>query len=183
MTPTEYLAFERASEEKHEYADGEVFAMAGTTWAHGVVATNLAAALHAALATRPCTVAGPDIKIQASQKRRYHYPDVVVLCGPPEFEDDVRDVLLNPRLVAEVLSESTERYDRGDKFASYRALPSLQEYLLVSQTKPQLEHYHRLSDGTWLLRILGPGETLSLPSLDCTLAVDAVFAKVFSSPA
>lgn len=106
----------------------------------------------------------------------------MVICGPPEFEDDQRDVLLNPRLVAEVLSESTERYDRGDKFASYRSLPTLEDYLLVSQTKAQLEHYHRLPDGTWLLRILGPGEVLSLPSLECAIAVDAVFAKVFPAP-
>ena len=82
MTPAEYLAFERASDEKHEYAQGEVFARADSTWVHGVISTNLAASLHAALAARPCTVAGPDIKVQASQKRRYHYPDVVVICGP-----------------------------------------------------------------------------------------------------
>ena len=182
MTPAEYLAFERASEEKHEYADGEVFAMAGSSWAHGLIAGNLAGELRTALAQQPCAVNGADIKIQAADKRHYHYADVVVVCGPPVFEDARKDVLLNPLLIAEVLSDSTERYDRGAKFASYRTIPTLQDYLLVSQTSVQVEHYHRRSDGTWIFRVLGPDQLLELSSLRCSVPVEGIYAKVFSMP-
>src|SRR5262245_50639784 len=117
MTAEEYLAFERASEQKHEYADGEIFAMSGGTYEHGLIAGNVLGELRGALLERPCTVQGSDVRVKAVATKRYLYPDVSVVCGRPVFEDETRDTLLNPRVIVEVLSDSTERYDRGDKFA------------------------------------------------------------------
>jgi Uma2 family endonuclease len=116
------------------------------------------------------------IKVEASG--RYTYADVVVVCGAPRFEDDRRDSLLNPSALFEVLSPSTESYDRGEKFAHYRTLPSLADYVLVSQKQVLVEHFQRQDDGGWLLRALGPGERLALPSLGCEVAVDALYSKV-----
>lgn len=180
MTPEEYLAFERGSEQRHEYVDGEVFAMSGGTREHSLLATNVAAALSDALLERPCEVHGPDMKIRAGEPK-YHYPDASVVCDRPLFEDETRDVLLNPRLVVEVLSPSSERYDRGDKFASYRTIPTLEDYVLVSQTAVLVEHYHRGPEGTWIYRALGPGERLVLASLGCEIPVERIYRKVFSA--
>ena len=181
MTPEEYLAFERASEERHEYADGEVFAMAGCSRKHSLAAQNVARELGNALLDGPCEVHGSDMKIRAAQPTRYHYADASVACGQPLFEDDAEDVLLNPKLVVEVLSKSTERYDRGDKFESYRSIASLTDYVLVSQKAVLVEHYHRLADGTWNYRALGPGERLGLASLGCEIEVDRIYLKVFAA--
>ncbi len=178
MTPEDYLAFERAAGQKHEYVDGEIFAMAGGTREHNLIAANVVGELRSALLQGPCEVYGSDQKI-GTPTRKYHYPDVSVACGPLSFEDETRDVIDNPRVIVEVLSESTERYDRGDKFASYRAVPTFVEYVLVSQTAVLVEHFHRLPDGTWLYRALGPGEVLVLPSLGCEIAVDRLYLKVF----
>jgi Uma2 family endonuclease len=180
MTPEEYLAFERASDERHEYADGEIFAMSGGTREHSLAGQNVARELGNALLERPCEVHGPDMKIKAAAGK-YHYADALVICGPPIFEDESRDVVLNPKLIVEVLSDSTERYDRGDKFTSYRAIGTLEDYVLVSQKAARVEHFHRLPDGTWLFRVLGPGERLALTSLGCEIEVDRVYAKVFPS--
>jgi Uma2 family endonuclease len=178
MTPGEYLAFERVSDERHEYVDGEIFALAGGTREHNLIAANVTRELGNALLERPCEVYGSDQKINAAAGK-YHYPDASVICGPPVFADASRDVMLNPRVIVEVLSESTERYDRGDKFASYRAIATFADYVLVSQTAVLVEHFHRLPDGTWLYRPLGPGEQLVLPSLDCAIPVDRLYLKVF----
>jgi Uma2 family endonuclease len=180
VTPEEYLAFERASEQKHEYADGEIFARAGGTREHNLIAANALGELSSALLEGPCEVYGSDQKI-VTPAAKYHYPDVSVACGPT-FEDATRDAMRNPKVVVEVLSDSTERDDRGDKFASYRAIPSFVEYVLVSQTAALVEHYRRLPDGTWLYRTLGPGEVLALPSLGCEIPVDRLYLKVFPAP-
>jgi len=113
MTPEEYLAFERTSEQKHEYADGEIFAMSGGTREHSLVGQNVAGELRNALLERPCEVPGSDLKIAVLATSRYFYPDVFVVCGEPRFADDQRDSVVNPRVIVEVLSDSTERYDRG----------------------------------------------------------------------
>jgi Uma2 family endonuclease len=181
LTPAEYLALERASDVRHEYADGEIFAMSGGTLEHSLLAQNLASALHGALLERPCQVHGSDLKIKTGAGK-FHYADAFVLCGPPIFQDDTRDVVLNPKLVVEVLSDSTERYDRGDKFTSYRTIDTLEEYILVSQTTVLVEHYHRLPDGTWLYRALASGERLALPSLGCEIPLDRIYLKVFPAP-
>jgi Uma2 family endonuclease len=182
MTPEEYLAFERSSELKHEYADGEIFAMSGGTWEHSLVGQNIARELGNALLERPCAVHGSDMRVKAIATERYFYPDVSVVCGQPYFEDETRDTLLNPKVIVEVLSESTERYDRGDKFASYRTIDSLQDYVMASQTAPLIEHFSRQADGTWVFRALGPGERLVLPSLGCEIPVDRAYLKVFNAP-
>jgi Uma2 family endonuclease len=106
----------------------------------------------------------------------------LVICGEPRFEDETRDVVENPKLIVEVLSDSTERYDRGDKFTSYRTIPTLTDYVLVTQTSVLVEHYHRLPDTTWIYRALGPGERLVLASLGCEISVDRIYLKVFPLP-
>ncbi len=179
MTPAEYLAFERASEQRHEYADGELFAMSGGTREHSLVGQNVARELGNALLERPCEVHGSDMKIAILEISRYFYPDVSVVCGEAMFADDQRDSLINPKVIVEVLSETTERYDRGDKFALYRKIGTFQEYVLASQSEPLVEHYSRLPDGTWLYRALGPDERLVLPSLGCEVAVERLYLKVF----
>lgn len=179
MTPQEYLAFERASETKHEYVDGEIFAMSGGTREHSLVGQHVARELGNALFDRPCEVHGSDMRIKVQALERYFYPDASVVCGPAELEDESRDVLLNPKVIVEVLSRSTRSYDRGDKFASYQAIESLQEYVLLSQTEVRVEHYSRQRDGSWIYRSIGAGGELVLPSIECVIAIDRVYAKVF----
>lgn len=179
MSEQEYLRFERGAEERHEYADGEVFAMAGTSRAHSLIAGNMNRELSTALLDRPCEVHGSDMRIKIAAARRYTYADVVVVCGRPHLDDEQGDTLLNPNVIIEVLSDSTERYDRGEKFAHYRSLPSLIDYVLVSQHAPLVEHYTRRADGLWLFQALGSGERLSLPSIGCAIEVDRLYLKVF----
>jgi Uma2 family endonuclease len=181
MTPEEYLAFERASDQKHEYVDGEVFAMAGGTYDHSLIGQNVTRELGNALLERPCDVHGSDMRIKVAASSRYFYADALVVCGQPIFEDDAHDTILNPKLVVEVLSDSTERYDRGEKFTHYRKLESLEDYVLVSQTEPLVEHYHREPLGAWLYRALGPGERLVLAAFGCEIAVDRLYVKAFRS--
>jgi Uma2 family endonuclease len=178
MTAEAYLAFERASEERHEFVDGEIFAMSGGTWEHNLIAANVVGELRQILLDRPCHVQGADMKIKTAADK-FHYADAFALCGDPLFVDDTRDAVKNPKAIFEVLSDSTERYDRGDKFASYRTMSTLDDYVLVSQKAVLVEHFHRLPDGTWLYRALGPGETLSLASIGCEIAVDRLYLKVF----
>jgi Uma2 family endonuclease len=179
MTPEEYLAFERASEQKHEYVDGEIFAMSGGTRKHSLLAGNVNYVLNLALRSRPCEVYTSDMKVRSGKEPEYHYPDASVVCGQPIFEDETEDVLLNPKVIVEVLSKSTQRYDRGDKFDSYGTIASLVEYVLISQMKVRVEHYRRGTDGTWIYRKLGPGEVLVLPSIGCEILVDEIYRKVF----
>jgi Uma2 family endonuclease len=175
----EYLAFERAAPDRHELIDGEVVAMSGGTREHSLIALNIGGELRAALRERPCEVFSSDMRIKIAATGRYTYPDVAALCGAPEFEDAARDTLLNPAAVFEVLSDSTESCDRGEKFAQYRQLPSLTDYVLASQKAVQVEHFRRQPDGSWLLRVCGPGERIALDALGCGLAVDEVYLKVF----
>ncbi len=179
MTPEEYLAFERASDEKHEYVDGEIFAMSGGTYEHSLLGSNVVRALGNALVDRPCDVHSSDMKIKVTATNRFFYSDASVVCGSPIFGDDGRDSVVNPKVIVEVLSDSTERYDRGEKFAHYRRIDSLQDYVLVSQTEPLVEQFSRQADGIWLYRALGPGEQLVLTSPDCSIPVDRIYIKVF----
>jgi len=179
VTEEEYLAFERASETKHEYVNGEIFAMSGGTESHSSVAANIIGELRNVFFGRGCRVNTSDLRIKILTGTRYVYPDASVVCGPSEYGDNCRDVLLNPRLVVEVLSESSEAYDRGDKFAAYRTIPSLQHYVLASQDKPLIEVYTRKDDGVWLYSAYGPGDKAALSALDCVLDVDRVYTDVF----
>jgi Uma2 family endonuclease len=179
MSPVEYLAFERASDQKHEYADGEVFAMSGGTFEHSAVATGLLAALATALAGRPCTPLTSDMRVK-SASGRYFYPDACVICGTPQFEDEGRDTLLNPTAIFEVLSDSSEAYDRGDKFAHYETIASARDYVLASQKGPRIEVFTRQADQSWVRRVYGPGQRAALSSLECEIAVDAVYEGALS---
>lgn len=179
VSPADYLAFERASEERHEYIDGQIVAMTGGTFRHSVIAIRIASELSQTLSGRPCWVCSADLRIKIEASERYTYADVAVVCGTPRFEDAREDTLLNPSALFEVLSPSTESYDRGEKFAQYRTISSLTDYVLVSQKQVLVEHFQRQPDGSWLLRALGSSETLRLPSLGCEVPVDGFYLKVF----
>src|SRR5262245_14668281 len=175
-TPEEYLALERQAECKSEYYAGEIFAMAGASRWHNLIVANVVGELRAQLKGRPCTTYPSDMRVKVSPTGLYTYPDVSVVRGEARFEDHQQDTLLNPTLIVEVLSESTEAYDRGGKFAHYRKLPSLLEYVLITQTKPHIEHYVRQPDDRWLL---GEADnlhhTVHLTSIDCRLTLAEVY--------
>jgi Uma2 family endonuclease len=179
MSPEQYLELERTSEVKHEYAAGEVFAMAGGTREHSLIAMNISRELGNLLRGRPCEVHGPDMRIKITATGRYVYPDASVVCGKALFEDSQSDNLLNPIVVCEVLSDSTEAYDRGEKFEQYRSIPSFQEYVVISQKKVRVEHFRKQLDGRWVLTVLGPGDRLALESIGCEVAMDDIYLKVF----
>ena len=178
-TPEEYLALERQAQCKSEYYAGEMFAMAGASRWHNLIVTNVIRELSIQLKGRPCTTYPSDMRLKVNPTGLYTYPDVTVVCGEARFEDNQQDTLLNPTLIVEVLSESTEAYDRGGKFAHYRKLTSLMEYVLITQTKPHIEHYVRQPDNQWLL---SEGDslpdTIHLPSIECHLALAEVYDKV-----
>lgn len=179
MSEQEYLAFERASEIKHEYFAGELFAMSGASEAHNLISGNVVTNLNIQLRNRQCLVYPSDMRVRVSATGLYTYPDISVACGKPQFADDQFDTLLNPALLVEVLSPSTERYDRGRKFQDYRLLPSLQEYLLIAQDAPRIEHYLRQPDESWRLTdTQGLESSLVLPTLGCTLALAEIYLKV-----
>lgn len=175
LTGAEYLEIERAAEFRSELVEGEMVAMSGGSFEQSTVISNLVGELRNRLKGRPC----PDLRVFAPESNLYTYPDVVVVCGQPQFLDDRRDTLLNPTLLAEVLSPSTERYDRGRKFAHYREIPSLTEYLLVAQDEPRIESYVRAEDGRWIFReATGLEATLELPSLGIQLPLAEVYDQV-----
>jgi Uma2 family endonuclease len=178
-TPAEYLAWERSSPEKHEFFDGEVFAMAGATFEHCKIVGNLVRELGNALRDRPCDVTSSDLRVKVPATGLYTYPDVTVVRGDPRFEDDALDTLLNPTVIVEVLSESTEGYDRGKKFRNYRSIATFREYVLVAQDTVCVERYTRGDDGVWSLHESGPGERLVLASIGCEIAVDEIYLKAF----
>ncbi|MFL6194887.1 MAG: Uma2 family endonuclease [Thermoanaerobaculia bacterium] len=178
ITPEEYLALERRAETRSEYLDGEMFAMAGGSRPHNLIVTNLVRELSTQLMTADCEVYSSDQRVRVPETGLYTYPDVVVACGEPRFEDEQLDTLLNPSFILEVLSASTEAYDRGKKFAQYRTQDSLMEYVLVAQDEPRVEQYVR-QEGKWLLSVTaGLEATLALPSVQCTLALDRLYHKV-----
>ncbi len=179
LTPEEYLAGERAAEEKHEYFQGEAFAMGGASFAHVAVSSNLLIALGTQLQGKPCRVFSADLRVSVSRTGLYTYPDVSVLCDEPQFDDDQRDTLLNPRLLIEVLSSSTEAYDRGKKFVHYRTIESLAEYVLVAQDQPRIEQFVRQPSGDWLWHEAAAlEESIRLPSIECELKLAEVYDRV-----
>lgn len=175
----EYLAMERASEIKHQYYDGEIFAMAGGTMPRGLIAGNLVRELGNRLRERPCRVFPSDMRVACPTGLRT-YPDVSAVCGPPELEDNHEDTLLNPLLVAEVLPPSTEAFDRGKKFENYGSIPSLKEYVLVAQDRVSIAHYSRKDQHeNWSLAMLTDQSTdLVLPALDVSVPLSEIYAKV-----
>jgi Uma2 family endonuclease len=179
LTPEEYLAMERKAEYKSEYIDGEIVAMTGASRKHNLIAVNIAREISQQLKGRPCETYPSDMRVRIPSTRLYTYPDVVVVCDEPRFEDQHVDTLLNPTLIIEVLSESTELYDRGKKFGFYRTIESLVEYLLVAQDEQRIEKYVRQPDGRWLLSEHRPPEdAVELVSIQCSLALTEVYDKV-----
>jgi Uma2 family endonuclease len=179
MSEQEYLALERVSDIKHEFFQGEIFAMAGGTPYHSLIAANLITALNRALQDRGCFVFTADLRVKVEATGLQTYPDVPVVCGTPEFTAEQPKALLNPTLIAEVLSESTEAYDRGTKFHHYRKIPSLTTYLLVSQDAPTVEQLIRQSEFNWEYRVAtGLEAVIELPAFGVQLALKDVFAGV-----
>lgn len=179
MTPEEYLKYERAAEYKSEFYDGEVFAMAGASRNHNLVVANVVAELRTHLKKRPCQVYPSDMRVKVLESGLYTYPDVVVVCDEPKFEDNEFDTLLNPTLVVEVLSKSTAAYDRGAKAESYRSLLSIKDYLIVAQDRCHIEHYARRPDGQWFFSEWKQTENvIPLASFEFELAVAEIYDKV-----
>lgn len=178
-TEAEYLAFERASDTKHEFIDGAVYLMAVDTENHHLIVISTSYSLYGQVRQRPCKVYTSDMRVKVSATGLFTYPDIVVVCGEPVFLDSRRDTLLNPTVVIEVLSPSTESYDRGRKFRHYRTLDSLREYLLIAQDSRDIDHYLRDAEGQWV--IADPEREsgqVALPSIECTLAFEEVYEKV-----
>ena len=178
-TAAEYLELERQAEYKSEFVDGEIFALAGATRAHNLIALNCGAELRQQLKSKPCETYASDMRVQLAESRRYTYPDVVVVCGEADFTNGKRDTLTNPTLTIEVLSPSTEGYDRGEKFEHYRKLTSLQTYVLISQDRPFLELFERQENGYWRLsERKGLDSSLPLPSIGCELQLAEVYDRI-----
>ena len=179
VSPEEYLALERKAEFKSEYVDGVVYAFAGGSKRHNLIVANIIITLGGQLKGRPCRVYPSDLKVRIPNSKRFFYPDVSVVCGDDEFADEEQDVILNPTTIVEVSSESTAAFDRGKKFLSYQQIPSLQEFLLVSQDEILVEGYARHANDTWLYtKVAGPEGVLTLPSIECDLALRDVYDKV-----
>jgi Uma2 family endonuclease len=181
MTAAEYLAWERRQPGKNEFHLGEVFAMAGGSPRHNFLSNAVGAELRAAVRALGCQVLSPDQRISAGMGERYVYADAVVSCGGVRTEPGNSDVLANPAIVVEVLSPSTEKYDRAEKWDAYRQLESLTDYLLIAQSSTRVEHYQRERDGSWRYRVLGAGGTITLTN-GATLSVDAVYEGAFELP-
>lgn len=183
MTEAEYLAFDRASEIKHEYYRGEIFAMTGGSPEHNMICISTSATLYNQVRGQPCKIYSSDQRVRVPRTRLYTYPDISIVCSEPHFVDEALDTLLNPTLLIEVLSPSTESYDRGKKFQHYRQIDSLREYVLIAQETPHIEHYLRQDDGNWLLRdAIGLESRIELPSIGCTLALADVYEQVTFEP-
>lgn len=179
LTPEEYLALERQAETKSENWRGETYLMAGASTRHTIIGANTLAELVVQLKGRPCTAHTNDLRVKAARAGLYTYSDVTVVCGKAEFEDRNEDTLLNPTVLIEVLSPSTEAYDRGAKFEFYRTLESLSDYLLISQSKPLIEHFARQPDDRWLLSTYeGLDAVAPIPSIGCELRLAEVYDKV-----
>jgi len=180
ISPREYLRLERSATEKHEYHDGVIVAMAGASRRHNLIVGDTNASLIAQLRSRPCETYTGDMRVAIPARNSYTYPDIVGVCDEPQFEDTEVDTLLNPALIIEVLSPSTERYDRTGKFALYHSLLSLHEYLLIAQDEYRIDYYRRTPDGLWFIgEAQGRENTLALSfGGGCTLALTDVYARV-----
>jgi len=179
MTEADYLAFERQSEVKHQFIDGEIYAMSGASEHHNLVVGNIIASVRPQIRGKKCKIYPSDMKVRTPATGSYTYPDVTVVCGESQFDDKQKDVLLNPTLIIEVLSPSTEGFDRGLKFQRYREIDSLQEYILIAQDSPHIERFLRQENGQWLLsEVDGLDASLELTSIGCTLKLAEVYEQV-----
>ncbi len=174
----EYLAFEREALDKHELIDGEVIAISGASREHNLITLNTATELHFQLKGKNCETYSSDMRVRM-KKGRYSYPDVVVVCGEPQFADDEFDVLLNPVVVVEVLSKSTRFRDKTEKLETFQKMESIQECLLIEQDFLHIEHYIKQTPMQWLLKIYEDmKQTISLESIDCQLPLSEIYAQI-----
>lgn len=180
ITPEEFLEFERSAFEKHEYLNGEIFDMAGASLAHVGISSNINATLGFQMKKRPCSSYHSDLRVHIPKTGLYTYPDVVAVCGTPQLvEDGHHDILLNPDLIVEVLSPSTQEYDMGAKFNHYRTIESLKEYVLVWQDKKRVARYTKRDDSSWVLTdFIGEDAMIELTSVECSLSMDNIYVKV-----
>ncbi|HMO58572.1 MAG TPA: Uma2 family endonuclease [Roseiflexaceae bacterium] len=175
----EYLAFERSHPERHAFIDGRIVLQAGGSRTHALISANTVSTLHRQLSDRECSVYGSDMRIAIPQRNQYLYPDVSVACEPARFTDDYEDSLTTPTMIIEVLSPSTERYDRGKKFQAYQAIETFQEYLLIAQDALLVEHFVRHADNLWSFDAHSDhSAVITLRSIGCALALADVYAKV-----
>ncbi len=181
----EYLDMEHEAETKSEYYDGRIVAMSGASWGHNIINNNISRSLGNQLEKKPCVATSSDLRVRVEKRNRYFYPDTVVICGKPTFEPNSFDSLLNPLVIVEILSKSTSKRDRGDKWKAYQTLESLQAYLLVSQDTPRISLFLRKEDGSWQNAVaIGLGSVLEIEPIGCTLCLEDVYRNVeFASDA
>jgi Uma2 family endonuclease len=188
-TEDQYLSIEREAEERHEYLDGQIYAMAGESPEHGAICTNLTREVSAQLKGTRCQVFAKDMRVRSgplprrrySQKGLYSYPDLVIVCGDLQFLDENRDVIINPKVIIEVASPTTEAFDRGDKFQRYRTFnPSLTDYLIVAQNRPFIEHFALREDGQWVIAasVIELSGSVHIASINCALQLAEVYDRV-----
>lgn len=178
ITVSEYLDLERSAKEKHEFYKGELFAMAGAKKRHNQIVFNIIGQLYNQLKEKPCIAFGSDMKVRVKPDGLFTYPDISALCGEEKYLDENEDVLLNPSLVIEVLSESTENYDRGKKFILYRELKSLREYVLVSSEYKKVEIFRRTESNQWLLSDVMENEPVLFESINCSISLQEIYSKI-----
>src|SRR5438874_5807992 len=176
ITAEQYLQLERVSEMRHEFFDGLMYAMAGESPDHSTICFNLASAIGFQIKDKTCHGFSPNMKVRAGIGGLYAYPDLMIVCGEARFHDEYCDVLLNPTVIFEVLSPSTQKYDRGEKFRRYRTeIESLQDYVLVSQDQFRVEHHHREADGTWSqTEVIGKAGVVVLKSIECSVPLSEI---------
>jgi Uma2 family endonuclease len=179
ITEEEYLEQERASKVKHDFYQGEIFAMVGASERHSLIVSNVIGELRSQLKKTPCRVYPGDMRLKVRETGLYTYPDAMVICGKREFADDQQDTVLNPDVIIEILSDSTESYDRGWKFENYRKLSSLKEYVMISQNKRKIERYHKDGNGNWVLSESDEvNPAITIGAIDCRLTHSEVYDKV-----
>lgn len=175
----EYLVLERESDSGHEFYQGQMIAMTGASERHSTITISALCSLYGQLRGGPCRIFSTNLRVRIDATRLYTYPDVVIVCGERQLADDQRDTILNPTVVIEVLSPSTEGYDRGRKFRQFQTIPSLREYALIAQELPLVEHFVRQPDNRWLYSAASElGDSLHLPSINCTLTLANIYELV-----
>ncbi len=177
-TEEEYLEMERKSDSKHEFYAGEIFAMGGASYKHNLIVSNTLLTIGNQLKGKPCKVFPSDLRVKVSKAGMYTYPDLSILCGKPILVEKEFDTLSNPIVLIEVLSKSTENYDRGSKFSFYRQIDSLQEYILISSETQKIEKFRKLPDGNWLFSESKEGKNFLIESIDCALSLEELYSGV-----
>ena len=179
ISVAKYLEFERTAEERHEFFDGRIIRMAGESLSHSRICVNLTTEIGSQLRRKNCEALSPNMKVRTANESMFSYPDLTVVCGNPKFHDTKKDVLINPTAIFEVLSPSTERYDRGEKFQFYKnETPSLQDYILVSQDQILIEQFTKQLDGNWLYRTYQADNNLKIESIECEIRLEDIYLRV-----